>query len=83
MTPPPNTDGTAADAAAPARPALRVVRGEPTDAELAAVVAVLASAGGGSDPVPAPRSRWAARESLVRRVPTFGSGAWRASARPR
>ena len=87
MTIPPAQRSTPpADAAdAPARPVLRVVRGTPTDAELAAVVAVLAAAGdgGGSAPEPAPPSRWASRAALVRRVPTPGPGAWRASAGPR
>jgi Acyl-CoA carboxylase epsilon subunit len=67
------------------RPVLRVVRGDPTDEELAALtVAVAALARGPSaTPAPAPRSRWADRASLLRKVLHPGPGAWRASASPR
>ena len=78
-------EGRDADAAqeAPARPVLRIVRGEPTPEELAALTAVLAAAsGGGEEPEPErPRSLWADRTSLVRRPLVPGRGAWRASAR--
>jgi hypothetical protein len=57
-------------------PVLRVVRGEPSAAELAAVVVVLGARA--SQP-----SRWAARDRLVRLPPPAGPGAWRASALPR
>jgi hypothetical protein len=65
---------------APARPLLRVVRGEPTPEELAALVAVLASRGGG-EPAPEPvRSPWA--RPILRQgtgaVPVH-QGAWRES----
>ena len=68
------------------RPVLRVVRGDADAEELAALVAVLAAAGGaggaaGQPPAPA-RSRWAAREMLVRRPVAPGPGAWRASGAP-
>jgi hypothetical protein len=64
---------------------LRVVRGEPDAAELAALAAVLASAGGGEDeaPDPTPTSGWARRVDLVRAPVHPGPGGWRASARPR
>jgi hypothetical protein len=73
---------------APARPLLRVVRGEPDAAELAALTVVLAAAGGGGDegdeaPEPAPPSSWARRTDLVRGPVHPGPGGWRASARPR
>jgi hypothetical protein len=61
---------------------LRVVRGEPDDAELAAltaVVAALASAGGETREPPA-RSRWSDRGALLRTPLRHGPGAWRASA---
>ena len=65
---------------APTRPVLRVVRGDAGAEELAALVAVLAAAGGAPEEPPAPvRSRWAAREALVRRPVAPGPGAWRAS----
>ncbi|GLZ54876.1 acyl-CoA carboxylase subunit epsilon [Actinomycetospora sp. NBRC 106378] len=70
---------------APARPVLRVVRGEPSPEEVAALAAVLAAAssGGGEAPESGPRSVWSERESLVRRPLTPGPGAWRMSALPR
>ncbi|WP_051898593.1 acyl-CoA carboxylase subunit epsilon [Sciscionella sediminilitoris] len=64
---------------------LRVVRGTPDDAELAALTAVLAAAGG-SKPTGEPkqrRSRWADRAALLRRPLHPGPGAWRASGMPR
>lgn len=65
-------------------PYLRVVRGEPTSEELAALVAVLAvRATAGSDgPPPATASAWTDRSLLVRRPVAHGPGAWRASAWP-
>ena len=65
------------------RPLLRVVRGEPTAEELAALVAVLAAKAGASAPEP-PRqlSAWTDRSLLVRRPVAHGPGAWRASAFP-
>ncbi|MDF2977633.1 MAG: acetyl/propionyl-CoA carboxylase, epsilon subunit [Actinomycetospora sp.] len=76
------------DEDAPARPLLRIVRGEPDAAELAALTVVLAAAaaGGGSEeeaPDPGPPSTWARRTDLVRGPVNPGPGGWRASARPR
>ncbi|GLZ49503.1 hypothetical protein Acsp06_56880 [Actinomycetospora sp. NBRC 106375] len=70
---------------APARPFLRVVRGEPDAAEIAALTAVLAAAGGGGadEPDTAPVSSWARHVDLVRGPVQPGPGGWRASARPR
>jgi hypothetical protein len=67
------------------RPPLRLVRGDATPEEVAALLAVLSAAAGGEDPAPAPRpvSRWASRERAVRRPHTPGHGAWRASGWPR
>jgi hypothetical protein len=79
-----DTDEPAAAAEeVPARPLLRIVRGEPTPEELAALTAVLAAASGGeAEPEPErPRSLWADRTSLVRRPLVPGRGAWKASAR--
>jgi hypothetical protein len=65
-------------------PVLRVARGEPSAAELAAVVVVLrARAGRPAASRPERPSRWAARDRLVRLPPPAGPGAWRASALPR
>ena len=41
-------------------PHIQVLKGDPTDAELAALIAVLSSAtGGGGDPAPPEHNRWA------------------------
>ncbi|HEY2203521.1 MAG TPA: acyl-CoA carboxylase epsilon subunit [Pseudonocardia sp.] len=65
----------------------RVVRGEPDDAEVAALAAVLAAAvSSAADSAPGeggPRSVWNERTSLVRRPLHPGPGAWRASTLPR
>ena len=72
----------AAAEAAPARPLLTVVRGEPTPEQLAALVAVVsARAAGAGEPAEAPApSPWAAPQ--LRRPLQPGPGAWRASALP-
>ena len=63
-----------------ARPVLRVVRGDPTPEELAALVAVLAARSGDEPaPAPEPRSLWRDPAALVRRPLAPGRGAWRAS----
>jgi hypothetical protein len=64
------------------RPVLRIVRGEPSDAELAALLAVLA-AGSGAPAAAAPEapSAWRDRAALLRKPLHPGPGAWRASAR--
>jgi Acyl-CoA carboxylase epsilon subunit len=68
----------------PDAPPLRLVRGRATPEELAALVAVLAAAGGGTEPRrPAPISQWADRQRLARVPLSPGPGGWRASAFPR
>jgi hypothetical protein len=64
-----------------AAPPLRLVRGDASPEEIAALLAVLSAASGGQEPA-APRrtSVWASRERLVRRPLRPGPGAWRASA---
>lgn len=64
------------------RPLLRVVRGEPTAEELAALVAVVAARAAAEPPPEPPRSAWAdpARRLFAPRV---GPDAWRRSALPR
>jgi hypothetical protein len=64
------------------RPALRVVKGEPSAEELAALVAVVASL---SAPAAAPQRRtpeWNATRRLQRVVHRAGQGAWRRSSLP-
>ena len=69
----------------PAAPALRVVRGEPTPEELAALVVVLSASGGAAEePPPTHPSQWSTPERLVRRpVIPGGVGNWWASGLPR
>ncbi len=50
---------SAAPAHEPHEPHIQVLKGEPTDEELAALIAVLGSAaGGGGEPAPPEHSRW-------------------------
>ena len=60
------------------QPLLRVVRGEPTAEELAALVAVV-TARSTARPEATRRSVWTDRALLVRRFPAPGPGAWRTS----
>ncbi len=66
------------------RPLLRVVRGNPSDAELAALTAVVAAASAVRTPKAAAprRSWWGDRASALRHPPHPGDGAWRASGLP-
>jgi hypothetical protein len=68
----------------PSRPALRIVKGDPTPEEIAALVAVLARRGSGAAPPPPPRrSEWASHQRRMRPAVHPAPGAWRASALPR
>ncbi|WP_157987420.1 acyl-CoA carboxylase subunit epsilon [Jiangella endophytica] len=65
-------------------PLFRVVKGTPTEEELAALVVVLtARAAGASAPVEPPRSAWASYWTRRPAPLTAGPGSWRASALPR
>jgi hypothetical protein len=65
-------------------PLLRVVKGDPTPEELAALVAVVGARPGASDaPAPRPRPLWGHPAAAMRRPHRAGPGAWRASALPR
>ena len=62
---------------------LRVVKGEPTPEELAALVAVVsAKAAAAGETQPARPSNWAAYWRSVRTPLPAGPGAWRASGLP-
>ncbi len=66
----------------PRRPVLRIVRGEPSDAELAALVAVLGALSAAPAPAPAMTeapSVWRDRSALLRKSVHPGPGAWRAA----
>ena len=63
---------------------LRVVKGEPTPEELAALVAVVsAKVAAAGETKPTRPSNWAAYWRSVRRPLPTGPGAWRASGLPR
>ena len=65
------------------RPVLRVVRGDASPDEIAALVAVLLARPGVEAPPPRPApSAWADRSRLLRRPVFPGPGAWRRSALP-
>ncbi len=66
-------------------PLLRIVSGDPTPDELAALLAVLAARGSGGDASSAAKKRslWAAHSRQVRPSLGPGRGAWRASTLPR
>jgi len=61
------------------QPLLRVIRGEPTAEELAALVAVVTARAAAAPPEKAPGSAWTDRTRLVRQCPAPGPSAWRAS----
>jgi hypothetical protein len=66
------------------RALFHVVRGEPSDAELAALTVVLAAAASGGGDTPAkPRDRWSDPAAAMRVPLTVGPGAWRTSHWPR
>ncbi len=68
-------------------PALRIVRGEPTDAEVAAVTAVLLAAAATTTATapagPPRRGRWGDPSDLLRQPLHPGQGAWSAVLRQR
>jgi Acyl-CoA carboxylase epsilon subunit len=65
-------------------PVLRVIRGDATPEEIAAVVAVLLARSAASEAPPArpTPSAWADRSRLLRRPVHPGPGAWRRSGLP-
>ena len=70
------------------RPILRVVRGDPTEEEIAALITVIAArarqrAAARRRHQKVPGSAWTDRSRLVRQPVPAGPGAWRASAWPR
>lgn len=79
-----DTDPTdpASQSTEPARPPLRVVHGDATPEEIAAIVAVLAAAASGDAASPADgprRSRWSSPATRLRVPARRGPGAWRAA----
>ncbi len=64
-------------------PFLRVVRGDATPEEVAALVAVLGSLAPADPPAPRRTPAWSAPHRQVRRTFPAGPGGWRASGLPR
>ena len=67
----------------PQAPLLRVVSGEPTPEELAALVAVVASLGSAAAPPPRRTPEWQGNHRKVRATYAHGPGGWRSSGLPR
>lgn len=65
----------------PGAPLLRVVRGAPTDTEVAALVLMLAATSPGSAEPPTRRERWGRPDELLRAPLHPGPGAWSATLR--
>ena len=74
-----------ADDEEPRRPVLRVVRGDASEEEVAALLAVLGAVGGGagSSTSHEPPTAWTDRRAAVRGALPHGPGEWRASFWPR
>ncbi|MEO5711497.1 MAG: acyl-CoA carboxylase subunit epsilon [Nocardioidaceae bacterium] len=73
--------GPVGDEQGPTRPLLRVVKGDPSDEELAALVAVVSALGAAQvADEKKPRSEWSAHHRTVRTALAPG---WRSSALPR
>lgn len=64
------------------RPVLRIVRGEPTDEELAALVVALTTLNRPTAEPQERRSAWSDRSALLRRPLRPGPTAWRTANRP-
>jgi len=67
----------------PARPLLRVVRGDATPEEIAALVAVVAALGSGGEAPPRRTPEWSAHHRKARVSLPHGPGGWRSSGLPR
>ncbi|MBA2953931.1 acyl-CoA carboxylase subunit epsilon [Nocardioides sp. MAH-18] len=66
------------------QPVLRIVSGDATPEEVAAIVAVLSAVGTGAPgPAKRPAPAWSAPHRAVRRALPHGPGGWRASSLPR
>ena len=64
------------------QPVLRVVRGDATPEEIAALVAVIGSLGAPAEPEPKPAPAWSSHHRKVRRTLPHGPGGWRNSGLP-
>jgi hypothetical protein len=65
------------------RPVLRIINGDATAEEVAAVVAVFASLGGAAEPPRRRTPEWSGPRRNVRVTLPHGPGGWRSSGLPR
>jgi hypothetical protein len=65
------------------RPVLKVIRGDATAEEVAAIVTVVASLGSGAEPPRRRTPEWSAPHRKVRITFPHGPGGWRSSSLPR
>jgi hypothetical protein len=75
---------TAEDASSEQQPLLRIVKGDPTPEEVAALVSVVSAMAAGAQAATGrsgPRPEWGAHHRGLRGIHRHGPGAWRASAR--
>jgi hypothetical protein len=70
------------DAPEPQPPLLRVVKGDATPEEVAALVAVVAALGTGGEPPRRRTPEWSAHHRKVRSSLPHGPGGWRSSSLP-
>jgi len=82
MTPVSDESGVTSGSTDEKVPFLRVVKGDPTPEELAALVTVLASLGGPAATTPRRTPEWNAPRRLHRGPHPHGPGGWRASGLP-
>ena len=81
-----DAESPAESPAEPQTPLLRVVKGDPTPEEVAALVGVVSAMAAGAATAgakAAPRPEWSAHHRKVRGIHRHGPGAWRAHALPR
>ena len=78
----PGAPGEAGSATEAARPLLRIVNGDATAEEIAAIVAVMSSLGGNAAAPAKRRPEWGSPHRQVRRTLPHGPGGWRASSLP-
>jgi hypothetical protein len=76
-------DSRAQQSEEPQRPVLRIIKGDATPEEIAALVAVVAALGGGTEPPTRRTQEWSAHHRKTRVSLPHGPGGWRSSALPR
>lgn len=73
----------AEDTTTNAAPVLRVISGNPSEEELATILAIVSARGGARPAKPQAFSLWARKSRMTRPAQRPGYGAWRASMMPR